>query len=162
MNTPSENIKTVNGTPPICADHSTGNITDVVSLKNYRRATFKILTGVSANNESTFAVVAGETVAGTVDQTVPFKYRKCVTGDTWGDLTDVAAGSTVALTDVTANQMLIIEVDAAAVEGAHAGYDCIALLYTQATAHDSICLSIAIDLSGARYSDAAQPSAIID
>jgi len=158
----SERLKVVNGMPPLSADHATANITDVVSLKNYKYATFIVLTGIAADNVSTLAVVAGTTVGGTVDQTVPFKYRKCVAGDTFGALTDVAAGSSVALTVSTANQMLIIEVDADAVETAHPGYDCIALLYTQGATHAAISMGIAVVLSGARYADAAQPSAIID
>jgi len=156
----SQRNKVVNGMPPLSADHATGNITDVVSLKNYKYATFIILTGIAAANVSTFAVVAGKTVGGTVDQTVPFKYRKCVAGDTFGALTDVAAGSSIALSTGVANQMIVIEVDADAVEGAHPGYDCVALLYTQGGTHAAISLGIAVALSGARYADV--PSAIID
>lgn len=158
----SERMKVVNGFPPLSADHSTANITDVVSLKNYKYATFIILTGVSASNNSIFTVVSGATVDGTVTTAVPFKYRTCVTGDTWGALTDVAAGSTVALTTTTANQMMIIEVDAAAVEGTTATYDCVALKYTQGGSHAALSMSIAVVLSGARYADAAQPTAIVD
>jgi len=158
----SQRNKVVNGFPPLSADHATANITDVVSLKNYKYATFIVLTGVAAANVSTLAVVAGTTVGGTVTSTVPFKYRKCVSGDTFGALTDVAAGSSIALTTGTANQMIIIEVDADAVEGAHPGYDCVALLYTQGATHAAISMGIAVVLSGARYADALQPSAIID
>jgi hypothetical protein len=154
--------KVVNGKPPVGADHATANITDVVSLKNYRHATFVILTGASADNVSTFAVVAGTTVGGAVNKTVPFKYSKCVTGDTFGALTDVAAGSSVALTASTADQMIVIEVDAQEVETAHPGYDCIALKYTQGNTHASINLAIAVIMSEPRYANDAMPSAIID
>ena len=158
----SENFKIVNGLPPVSGSFADANLTDIVSLKNYRYATFIILLGVSANNNTAVSVVAGETVGGTVTTTVPFKYRKCVAGDTFGDLTDVAAGSTIALTASKANEMLIIEVDAQAVEGAHPGYDCIGLKTAAGTATATILGACAIIMSGARYADAAQPSAIID
>ena len=159
----SERLKVVNGLPPKAdAFVAAANLTDVVCLKNYKYATFIILTGVTVNNDSVFSVVAGQTVDGTVDQTVPFKYRKCIAGDTFGALTDVAAGSTIALTASKANEMLIIEVDADAVETAHPGYDCIALKVADGGNVAAQYGAIAVVLSGARYADAAQPSAIID
>jgi len=159
----SERLKVVNGLPPKAdAFAAAANLTDIVSLKNYKYATFIILTGASVNNDSVFSVVAGETVDGTVDQTVPFKYRKCVSGDTFGDLTDVAAGGTVALTASKANEMLIIEVDADAVEEAHPGYDCVGLKVADGSNVAAQYGAIAIVLSGARHADAAQPSSIID
>jgi len=159
----SERLKVVNGLPPKAdAFVAAANLTDIVSLKNYKYATFIILTGVTAANDSVLSVVAGKTVGGTVDQTVPFKYRKCIAGDTFEALTDVAAGSTVALTISTANQMLIIEVDADAVEGAHPGYDCIGLKVADGSNVAAQFGAIAVVLSGARYADDASPSAIID
>lgn len=159
----SERLKVVNGLPPKAdAFAAAANLTDIVCLKNYKYATFIILTGVSVNNDSVLSVVAGQTVDGTVTTTVPFKYRKCVSGDTLGTLTDVAAGATVALTASTANQMLIIEVDAAAVEEAHPGYDCVGLKVADGSNVASQLGAIAIVLSNARYADEASPSAIID
>ena len=158
----SENFKIVNGLPPVSGSFADANLTDIVSLKNYRYATFIILLGASANNNTAVSVVAGETVGGTVTTTVPFKYRKCVAGDTFGDLTDVAAGSAIALTASTANQMLIIEVDAQAVEAAHSGYDCVGLKVIDGGTKAAQIAAVAIIMSGARYADAAQPSAIID
>jgi len=159
----SERNKIVNGLPPKAdAFAAAANLTDVVSLKNYKYATFIILTGVAANNDSAFSVVAGTSVDGTVETTVPFKYRKCVSGDTFGTLTDVAAGSTVALTASKANEMLVIEVDADAVEAAHPGYDCVGLKVADGSNVAAQYGACAIILSGARYADAASPTAITD
>lgn len=159
----SERVKVVNGLPPKAdAFAAAANLTDIVCLKNYKYATFIILTGASVNNDSVLSVVAGTTVDGTVTTTVPFKYRKCVSGDTFGALTDVAAGATVALTASTAGEMLIIEVDADAVETAHPGYDCIGLKVADGGNVASQLGAVAVVLSGARYADEASPSAIID
>jgi hypothetical protein len=159
----SERNKIVCGKAPVADCYAAANnLTDVVSLKNYRYATFLIMTGASVNNTSVFSVVAGTSVDGAVNQTVPFKYRKCESGDTFGALTDVAAGSTVALTASKANEMIVIEVDAQEVETAHPGHDCIGLKVANGSATAAQFGAVAVIMSGARYADDKQPSAIID
>lgn len=78
----------VKGLDPV-ADAFSGTVrSDVVRGGNHRSVTFLIYKGVGATGTSTITVEANDDVTPTNSTAIPFKYRACTTGDTWGTLTD--------------------------------------------------------------------------
>lgn len=78
----------VKGLDPV-ADAFAGTVrSDVVRGGNHRSVTFLIYKGVGATGTSTITVEACDDVTPSNTSAIPFKYRACTTGDTWGTLTD--------------------------------------------------------------------------
>lgn len=145
----SQYHKVVNVFEPKTDRWNTDAQSDIVSLKNYKHVTFLIMTGASADNTNAVTVQAGISISSCATDIV-FKYRKIITGDTYGSLTQ-ASTSGFNFTASTANQYSIVEVDAADVAAAGTNYDCVAVTVTEggtATAQDGAIVAI---LSEARY-----------
>ena len=127
----SEENKVVNALEPKADRFATSAQSDIVHCENFKRCTFLIMTGATANNTNTVAVHAGPTSTGAAT-TIPFKYRSITSGDTYGALTTVAAGSSFAFTASSANQYHIVEVDVSDVAAAGTNYDHCAVTVTEA------------------------------
>ena len=99
----------VKGLDPV-ADAFSGTVrSDVVRGGNHRSVTFLIYKGAGATGTSTITVVANDDVTPSNDTAIPFKYRACTTGDTWGALTD--ATTTGFATTAGSSQLYEIIVD---------------------------------------------------
>lgn len=99
----------VKGLDPV-ADAFSGTVrSDVVRGGNHRSVTFLIYKGAGATGTSTITVVANDDVTPSNDTAIPFKYRACTTGDTWGALTD--ATTTGFATTAGSSQLYEITVD---------------------------------------------------
>jgi len=145
----SDRNKVINGLPPKADAFATAGTSDVVSMKEYNHATFLIMTGAASNANGVITVEACDDTTPSNTQAIPFKYRKVLSGDTYGDLTD-ATSSGYAMTASAANQYHIIEVDAADLEAGAAGYEYVRVKVTEDTdAAQYAC--IVVILSEPRY-----------
>lgn len=99
----------VKGLDPI-ANAFAGTVrSDVVRGGNHRSVTFIIYKAVGATGTATITVEANDDVTPSNSRAIPFKYRSCTTGDTWGTLTDATtAGFT---TTAGSSQLYEITVD---------------------------------------------------
>jgi len=99
----------VKGLDPV-ADAFAGTVrSDVVRGGNHRSVKFLIYKGVGATGTSTITVEANDDVTPSNSTAIPFKYRACTTGDTWGALTD--ATTTGFATTAGSSQLYEITVD---------------------------------------------------
>lgn len=113
-----ESLHFVKGLDPV-ADAFSGTVySDVVSLAEHPRGLALIHKGVGATGTSTITVEACDDFVPSNVTAVPFRYRAITSGDTPGEITDVAA--TGFTTTAGSSQLYAIEVDA--VELAKAGY----------------------------------------
>ena len=95
--------------------YTTDPATDVISLKDFRKATFIVLHGVGAVGTATFTVESCDDTTPTTATAIPFKYRISTDGDQFGALqTATAAGFTLT---AGSTQIFAIEVDAADLSG---------------------------------------------
>ena len=155
----SEYNKVVNAVPPH-ADAWSGDVqSDIVHMENFKWCTFLLMTGASADNVNTVVVHAGATSTGAAT-TIPFRYRSVVASDTYGALTDVAAGSSFAFTATTANQYHIVEVDASDVAAAGTDYDHCAVTVTEAGSSGAQLACVVAILSQPRDPQAVLVTAI--
>lgn len=143
----------VNGLYPVADAFATSMTTDYVNLKNYRKATFLIHTGVATGGTANgvITVLAASDAAGTGAGAVAFKYRKVAsstTVDAWGALTDAAAAG-VAMT-AGSNYLYEVEVTAEDVEGADPGNPFVALKVTE-DSNDPVVAGVICILSSPRH-----------
>ncbi|TGE33330.1 hypothetical protein [Desulfosporosinus sp. Sb-LF] len=87
----------VNALPP-AADAFSGTVsTDVINMKNYGSACFVVQFGAGAVGTATISIEACSDVTPTLTTAIPFFYQACVSGDTYGAITQAtAAGFTTA------------------------------------------------------------------
>lgn len=110
----------VNALVPV-ADAFSGTVySDVISMKDWNHISFAVQCGAGATGTSTITVEACDDVTPTTVSAIPFKYQACVSGDTFGALTDAAA--TGFTTTAVANKMYKIEVDSSALAALGYGY----------------------------------------
>lgn len=157
----SQYNKVVNALEPKADRFDTNPQSDIVSLKSYRHVTFLIMTGASADNTNTVTVQAGDSVS-SVSTEIVFKYRKIISGDTYGALTAAVAGTGFNFTASTANQYSIVEVDAADVAAAGTDFDCVAVTVTEAGNTTAQVGAIVAILSEPRYPQEGLVTAITD
>lgn len=152
----SEKVHVVKGLDPVANAFAGTVYTDVVNMKNYGKCTFLIVKGVGATGTTVVTVLASSDVDKTATTAIPFKYRVCTTGDTWGSLTAAeAAGFT---TTAGSSQRYLIEVDNKAL--ALTGYGYVVLCMVEATAA-AVLGGVDIFLSEPRYTDEDLPTAIV-
>lgn len=111
-----ENFHVVAGLSPSADRYNSDPASDVVNMSNFEKAIFLVHQAKNATSTAGTAAIkpqAVTSVAASNATDLPFKYGKKVTGasDTMGDVTSVAAGSSVT---TTANEdtIYVIEVDA--------------------------------------------------
>jgi len=118
------------------------------------------MTGAAADNTNTITVQAGTAVDSCATDIV-FKYRKIVSGDTYGALTQATTAG-FSLTASTANQYAIVEVDAETVAAGGTNYDCVALTVTEAGSAAAQVGCVVAILSEPRYPQELLATAITD
>lgn len=150
------------GLEPKADRFDTSATTDFISLANYGRATFVIMTGNATSDTAngTVTVQTSASAAGTSLSACPFKYRVCAsstTVDTWGALTDAAAaGFSMTAGD---NYTYTVEVTADMVEANAAGKYFVAVKVAESS-NDPIVAAIYCILSEPRYPQAIPVTAI--
>ena len=150
------------------ADFAAGGVnSDIVSLKNYRRATFLVYTGAveDADISNLVTVEACDDTTPTNSTAMAFHRRYCLsstTVDTWGALT-AATSSGYNFANQSdagvANVMWLVEVTADEVEAAAAGYEYVRLCIAE-TANKTITGGCICILSDPRYPGAVPQTAI--
>lgn len=163
----AERMKIVNGFVPQSAN---GGLTaDYVSMKNYNHATIIITCGAMPAT-CNITVNRATAVAATGATTYSFD-RYWINANVNGyhdedatstdTLTSTTGASGTIATGATANQMIIIEIDAEQIRsGGTTAYDCIAAVVSDPSAADYMsCVYI---MSGARYAQDTPPTAITD
>jgi hypothetical protein len=148
----SDRHKVVNGLPPAADVFATSGASDIVNMEAYNHVTFIIVTGATTTADGVITVEACDDTTPSHTTAIAFRYRKVVSGDTYGDLTD-ATSSGYAMTASTANQYHIIEVDAADIEAGAAGYEYVRVKVTEDTDDPQYACIVAI-LSEPRYAHA--------
>lgn len=128
---------------------------DVVSLSEHGHATFLLHKGVGATGTSTITVEACDDIVPTNVTAVPFKYRTCLSGDTWSDVLDATVAGFA--TTAGSSQLYAIETDASDI--ASTGYGYVRLKAVEVV-NSPVLGGILIGLSDPRQQQTIQASAI--
>ena len=157
----------VSGLTPVADAFSGGVNTDVISLENYRRATFIVFCGAYEDTgvSNLVTVEACDDASASNTSTMLFKHRHCAssaTVDTWGALTTVSAvtGYNFTSNNTGSNGIWMVEVtaDEVAADGGN-GYQFVRLAIAE-TADKTITAGVLVILSDPRYPGAVPVSAI--
>ena len=146
----------VAGLYPVQDAFAGGVYTDVISMKNYRRCTFVVMTGAieDAGISNLLTVESCDDTAASNSTAIAFKSRICpssTTVDTWTALTDRATtGYNAALAQPAANGMWLVEVTSSQMEAGAADYQFVRLRI-QETANKTITAAVLVILSDPRY-----------
>lgn len=147
-------IHWIKGLDPV-ADAFSGTVyTDVFELLG-DGAVFLIHKGVGTTGTSTLTVEACDTTSAGTTSAVPFWYRICTSGDTWGDWT---AATTAGFT-TTAGSSQIYEIRVPSEYLAASGYGYVRLKAVE-SANDPVLGGILAGVYGLRYAE--QPESLID
>jgi len=157
----------VAGIYPVADAFAGGTNTDVISLKNYRRASLLVCTGAveDADISNLVTVKACTAAAGTGATAMAFHHRTCLsstTVDTWGALTySASTGYNFAdgASNGVANVMWFVEVTADEVQNALANADFVRFDIAETT-DKTITAGAIIILSDPRYPGAVPLTAI--
>lgn len=155
----AQQMKVVEGLAP--AADAAGRSSDIVSLKNYQKAF--IVCHITQGNAATVALTIRQSsdVAGTGDKALAKNIP------IWTNLDTAAADALTRQSDGVAyttdaavkNKIVIFEVDAAALD-VDGGFDCIKI--TTGASNAANITQMMFVLAGARFQQAALPSAIVD
>lgn len=146
----------VKGIDPV-ADAFAGTVrSDVVRGGNHRSVTFLIYKGVGATGTSTITVEANDDVTPSNSTAIPFKYRACTTGDTWGTLTDATTAGFATTAGSSQLYSIIVDTD----ELGDTGYKYLSLKAVEVV--DSPVLGgILVMMGQARIAQATPATAIV-
>lgn len=146
----------VKGIDPV-ADAFAGTVrSDVVRGGNHRSVTFLIYKGVGATGTSTITVEANDDVTPSNSTAIPFKYRACTTGDTWGALTDATTAGFATTAGSSQLYSIIVDND----ELGNTGYKYLSLKAVEVV--DSPVLGgILVMMGQARIAQATPATAIV-
>lgn len=155
----------VQGIVPAADRFAGGVSSDVVSLKDYNRVTFIIITGAIEDSgvSNLVTVDACDDVVPTNTTAVPFYHRSLrwsTTVDSWGALTAAAAaGYNLTLNHAVANAVHIVTVTADMVEANAAGKPYVRLTIAE-TVNKTITAAVLVLLDEPRYPQATPVTAI--
>lgn len=146
----------VKGIDPV-ADAFAGTVrSDVVRGGNHRSVTFLIYKGVGTTGTSTITVEANDDVTPSNSTAIPFKYRACTTGDTWGTLTDATTAGFATTAGSSQLYSIIVDTD----ELGDTGYKYLSLKAVEVV--DSPVLGgILVMMGQARIAQATPATAIV-
>lgn len=155
----------VQGIVPVADAFAGGVSSDVVSLKDYNRVTWLIITGAIEDSGVSNLVTVDACDDATPSNTtaMPFYHRSLewsTSADSWGDLT-LATASGYNLTDnhAVANAVHIVTVTGDMVNSAAAGYESARLTIAE-TANKTITAAVLTILDEARYPQSTPLTAI--
>jgi len=150
----NQEIHWVKGIDPI-ADAFTGTVsTDVFEAWGHE-ILFIRYHGVGTTGTSTITVEACDDITPSNTTAVPYRYRICTTGDTWGSWTSVAA--TGFTTTAGSSQMYEVRVDAGDLGAT--GYGYVRAKFTE-VADDPVLGGVLCGVVALRYRE--QPESLID
>lgn len=159
-----QNHHVVAGLYPVADCFDGGTATDIISMENYRRATFIVCTGAveDAAISNIVTVDSCDDVSASTTTAIAFTYRQCIsssTVDTWSAQT-AATTSGYNFADHAsmgvANAMWFVEVDAADLSGT----DQFVRLAIAETANKTITAGVICILSEPRYPQGVPVQAI--
>ena len=150
----NQEIHWVKGIDPIANAFAGTVYSDVFELWGHE-ALFIIYKGVGTTGTSIVTVEACSTIGPAATTAVPFRYRTCTTGDTWGAWTSVA--NTGFLTTAGSSQLYEIRVDAGDVGAA--GYGFVRLKMVESAA-SAVLGGVLCGVVALRYRE--QPQSLID
>jgi len=144
-------------TSPATADDlfNTGLVTDVVNLSDYDKVTWVISKNAGATGTATIQVESCSSAAGADNTAIPFDYRECVSGDTFGETTTAAA--TGVATTAGTNTMMVVEVNASELSGTH---KYVRLIGTEVV-NSPVTGGVTCILSGPRFTSEVPVTAIV-
>ena len=147
----------VNALPPV-ADAFSGTVySDIINMKNYNHIQFIIQRGAASGaGTATITVEACDDVSASNVSAVPFVHQDCVSGDTFGAITKVAATGFLAASG--ANGIFKIDVDTEALLAS--GYSYIRLKSVEGVDFTYVGGIIAV-LTEARFSQDIPDTAIV-
>lgn len=150
----NQEIHWVKGLDPV-ADAFAGTVnTDVFECLGHE-AVFIIYKGVGTTGTSTITIDACDDITPSTTAAVPFRYRACTTGDTWGAWT--AATATGFTTTAGSSQLYEIRVDPSDLAAEGYGY---VRLHAVEVANDPVLGGVLCGVAGLRYRE--QPESLID
>lgn len=141
----------VAGIYPVADAFHTAVTTDYICLRDYRRISFLIITGVGTTGTQVITINAATSAAGAGATTMAYRYKVCAsstTVDTWGASTNVAA--TGFTTTAGSNYMYLVEVLVEEAQAALAGANFVSMTLTEGVSAAVVGSVIAI-LSEPRY-----------
>jgi len=145
----------VKGLDPV-ADAFDGTVySDIINMKNHEEITFVIYKGVGTTGTSTITVEACDDVSASNSAAIAFDYQAITSGDTHGAMT--AATTAGFTTTAGSSQLYLIRVKAQALSNNY-GY---VRLKAVEVANDPVLGGILAILSGPRYDQAVQATAIV-
>lgn len=146
----------VQGIVPVADAFAGGVSTDVISLKNYRKCTFVIITGAIEDTgiSNIVTVDACDDTTPSNTTAMAFHHRSLqwsTSADTWGDLTAAtSSGYNLTSNNAVANAVHLVTVTAEEVEAAAAGYPYVRLTIAE-TANKTITAAVLVVLEEPRY-----------
>lgn len=155
----------VQGIVPVADAFTAGKSTDIVSLKDYNRVTFLIITGAIEDSgvSNVVTVDACDDTTPTTTTAMPFYHRTLewsTTTDTWEALTlAAAAGYNLTLNAAVANAVHIVTVTGDMVNSAAPGFEYVRLTIAE-TVNKTITATVLVILDEARYPQAVPLTAI--
>ncbi len=154
----SEFVKIVAGLRPDADALSGTKTSDYVKMALYQKLMGILYLGDATGGTATHTITvqAASDDTGTGAEAVAFKYRRCSSGDTLGDVTDATTAGFV--TTAGDNQHYTIEIDAADLPE---GKPWVAIKSVEAT-DDPVDAALIMLLGNARYSGDDLPTAISD
>ena len=148
-------LHVINALPPVADAYNSAADTDIIDAGGGEGVLFIIHNGVASGaGVSTITVEACSTITASATTTIPFVYRACTSGDTWGVWT-AATATGFSATMTASNSMWQVYVDSA--EVAEAGYRYVRLS-TDETADFAVVGSVLAIVIPGRY--APSPSLI--
>ena len=150
-----ERMHFVNGLVPVADAFAGTAATDVVNMENFSHVTFVMQLGVGTTGTSTITVEACDDTTPTNTSAVAFYYREVTTGDTTSAPT--ACASTGFTTTAGSNKLVIVECNDDMLSASEYGYVRMKMVEV---ANDPVLGGVLIILSGSRYAQSAQATAI--
>lgn len=159
-----QDAKVVHCIAPVADFNASTANTQVVNMRDYKKATFLLYTGVVGSGTSKVTCDACSNSAASSTNEIAFQYKEQSTtlgADSHGNqaLSVVATG--IVLTADVANQVEIIEIDAAdLVSSAGVKWNHVRLTFTQVVDHPRI-FSCVVILTGARHAGDAKRTVLV-
>ena len=150
----NQEIHWVKGIDPVANGFAGTVATDIFEVWGHE-ALFIIYKGVGATGTSTITCLACDDIVPTNTTAVPFRYRTCTTGDTWGAWTTVA--NTGFTTTAGSSQLYEIRVDPADMGATGYGY---LKLQAAEVVQSAVLGGVLAGVCGLRYAE--QPESLID
>ena len=132
-----------------------------ICVKNYSHVTILLGQGARAGGPPAVTMLQAQNVSGLNAKALPFtkRYQQAWNSGTAGYAETAVTNNTFPL-PATANQVHLLEIDTATLDGAN-GFDCMQVNLATPGANADLLAALYL-LSGSRYSDAIMPNALVN